>query len=80
MPVVVIDGIRPHEVAENTFFGDLHKSVDLGHVLESDQIGRDASVDAEELAVENAGDRQLIECFHDAFVEHLVIFVEAFVS
>lgn len=55
MAIVVIDGIRPHQIAQYALFGNLLKAVDFCDVLQSHQVWWDAAVDAEELPVQDAG-------------------------
>ena len=60
-PGVNVFRIRPHEVAERSFVGDLHSSVDESDLVDGLDFGGEASVDAEDLSLDDGTDSEVVE-------------------
>ena len=55
--------VGPHEVAEWSFVGNFHSSVDKSHLIDGLDLWGESSVDAENLSFDNSADSKVIEDF-----------------
>lgn len=62
-PSLDVLGIGPHEVAEGSFVGNFHPSVDESHLIDGLDLWGESSVDAENLAFDDSADTKIIEDF-----------------
>lgn len=53
--------IGPQEIAHQSMCGRLPEAVDLAQVIKSVQLGRESTVNAEELLVHHSGQRERTE-------------------
>jgi len=62
-PGVDLFRIRPHEVAEGPFVGDLAQPFDGAHLVQGAQVRREATMHTQDPSIDDSGQRQVIEHF-----------------
>ena len=66
-PGVNVLGVRPHEVGEGTFVGNLHSAVDEADLIKSLDLWGETTVDAEDFTFDDGADAEVIEHFSAVF-------------
>ena len=77
--VIALRRIGPKNVAHGSFRGRLAVAIEIGQFADVTYLRRDAPVNAEQLTLNERGNRQAIERFHAFFVEELAELEKAFV-
>lgn len=60
-------GVTPHEVAEGPLVGDLHSALDEADLVDGLDVGGEPSVDAEDLALNDGANAQVVKDFGTIF-------------
>ena len=72
--------IWPQDVAEQPYSWWFLEALKVLEVIDGFEFGGDSSVEGKELVVDEAWDRESVECFHEQVVSFLVVFVETLCS
>jgi hypothetical protein len=55
--------VGPHKITERSFVWDLHSSVNKSHLIDGFNLGRETSVNTEDLALDNSSNAKIVENF-----------------
>lgn len=66
-PVLDVFGVGPHEITERTLVRDLNSPVDGSDLVDGLDLWGEAAVDAQDLAVNDCSQRQIIKYFSAVF-------------